>query len=90
MPEQAKPLPPLPRRVHHAVIWGLPAVRLAVFAISVAAAVPTARNLYYSWHEGVPFSQVSHRLAQYAHVHESAQRFHDGAQPWSCPFERGA
>lgn len=40
------------------------AIKLAVFAVSVAAAIPTARDLYYSWQTGVPFNQVSHRLSQ--------------------------
>ena len=39
-------------------------VKLGVLAVSVAAAVPTARNLYYSWTTGVPFNQVEHRLTQ--------------------------
>jgi hypothetical protein len=38
--------------------------KFAVLAVSVAAAIPTARNLYYSWKTGVPFSQVEHRLTQ--------------------------
>jgi len=38
--------------------------KIGVLAISVAAAVPTARNLYYSWKTGVPFNQVQHRLTQ--------------------------
>ena len=42
----------------------LTAVKLLVLAVSVAAAVPTARNLYFSWKNGVPFNQVDHRLAQ--------------------------
>ncbi len=40
-------------------------LQFAVLAVSVAAAIPTARNLYYSWKNDVPFSDVSHRLAQY-------------------------
>jgi hypothetical protein len=40
-------------------------VQFAVLAVSVAAAVPTAQNLYYSWQHDVPFTEVSHRLAQY-------------------------
>lgn len=40
-------------------------IKLAVFVVSVAAAVPTAQNLYYSWKHDVPFTQVSHRLTQY-------------------------
>ena len=42
----------------------LSAVKLLVLAVSVAAAVPTARNLYFSWKNGVPFNQVDHRLTQ--------------------------
>jgi len=38
--------------------------KIGVLAVSVAAAVPTARNLYYSWSTGVPFNQVEHRLTQ--------------------------
>lgn len=36
-----------------------------VLAVSIAAAIPTAHNLYISWKDGIPFSQVSHRLTQY-------------------------
>lgn len=39
-------------------------VQFGVLAVSVAAAIPTARNLYYSWTKGVPFDQVEHRLSQ--------------------------
>jgi hypothetical protein len=41
-------------------------VKIAVLLVSVAAAVPTAQNLYYSWKTGVPFNQVQHRLTQAA------------------------
>lgn len=40
-------------------------IKGAVLLVSVAAAVPTAHNLYYSWKEGIPFGEVSHRLTQY-------------------------
>lgn len=40
-------------------------VKFGVFAVSVAAAIPTAQNLYYSWKNDVPFTEVPHRLAQY-------------------------
>lgn len=40
------------------------AVKLGVLAVSVAAAVPTARDLYFSWKTGIPFGQVQHRLTQ--------------------------
>lgn len=39
-------------------------LKLGVLAVSVAAAIPTARNLYYSYQTGVPFNQVEHRLTQ--------------------------
>lgn len=55
----------VPAPVGHAVGRTLPLIKAAVLMVSVAAAVPTARNLYYSWTEGIPFSQVSHRLNQY-------------------------
>jgi hypothetical protein len=42
------------------------AVKLGVLAVSVAAAIPTARDLYFSWQNGIPFSQVQHRLNQAA------------------------
>jgi hypothetical protein len=41
-------------------------VKLGVLAVSVAAAVPTARDLYVSWQSGIPYSQVPHRLNQAA------------------------
>lgn len=50
----------------HPVNRGLTVVKLLVLAVSVAAAIPTARNLYFSWKNDVPFSQVDHRLAQAA------------------------
>lgn len=40
-------------------------VKIGIFAVSLAAAIPTARNLYYSWQNDIPFSEVSHRLDQY-------------------------
>jgi hypothetical protein len=40
-------------------------IKLGVFAVSVAAAIPTAQNLYFSWKNDVPFAEVPHRLAQY-------------------------
>jgi hypothetical protein len=39
-------------------------IKFGVLAVSVAAAIPTARNLYFSWKNDVPFNQVDHRLAQ--------------------------
>ena len=50
----------------HPVNRTLTLIKLFVLAVSVAAAIPTARNLYFSWMNGVPFSQVDHRLAQAA------------------------
>lgn len=50
----------------HPVNRTLTVVKLLVLAVSVAAAVPTARNLYFSWKNDVPFNQVDHRLAQAA------------------------
>jgi hypothetical protein len=50
----------------HPVNRTLPLLKLFVLAVSVAAAIPTARNLYFAWANGVPFSQVDHRLAQAA------------------------
>ena len=38
--------------------------KFGVLVVSVAAAIPTARNLYFSWKNDVPFAQVDHRLAQ--------------------------
>jgi hypothetical protein len=48
----------------HPVNRTLSVVKLLVLAVSVAAAIPTARNLYFSWKNDVPFNQVDHRLAQ--------------------------
>lgn len=39
-------------------------IKFGVLAVSVAAAIPTAKNLYFSWTNGVPFNQVEHRLNQ--------------------------
>jgi hypothetical protein len=50
----------------HPVNRSLSVVKLLVLAVSVAAAVPTARNLYFAWKNDVPFNQVDHRLAQAA------------------------
>ena len=50
----------------HPVNRTLSLIKLLVLAVSVAAAIPTARNLYFSWKNDVPFSQVDHRLAQAA------------------------
>jgi hypothetical protein len=50
----------------HPVNRTLTLIKLLVLAVSVAAAIPTARNLYFSWKNDVPFDQVDHRLAQAA------------------------
>ncbi|RUP00627.1 hypothetical protein [Hyphomicrobium sp.] len=50
----------------HPINRGMSVIKLLVLAVSVAAAVPTARNLYFSWKNDVPFNQVDHRLAQAA------------------------
>lgn len=50
----------------HPVNRTLSVIKLLVLAVSVAAAIPTARNLYFAWKNDVPFSQVDHRLAQAA------------------------
>ncbi|MEQ1715245.1 MAG: hypothetical protein ABL907_04550 [Hyphomicrobium sp.] len=49
-----------------AVNQALRMAKLGVLVVSVAAAVPTAQNLYYAWKTGVPFNQVQHRLTQAA------------------------
>jgi len=43
----------------------VPLIRAGVLAVSVAAAIPTAHNLYYSFAHGIPYKEVPHRLAQY-------------------------
>jgi hypothetical protein len=48
-----------------AIARAIPLIKAAVLVVSVAAAIPTANNLYFSWKNGIPFSQVPHRLAQY-------------------------
>jgi hypothetical protein len=52
-------------RVGHLARRVLPAIQAAVLIVSIGAAIPTARNLYYSWMNGIPFREVPHRLAQY-------------------------
>jgi hypothetical protein len=48
----------------HPVNRAMSIIKFAVLAVSVAAAIPTARNLYFAWKNDVPFNQVDHRLAQ--------------------------
>lgn len=43
----------------------LPVIQFGVLCVSVAAAIPTAQNLYYSWKHNIPFNEVSHKLTQY-------------------------
>jgi hypothetical protein len=40
-------------------------IKVAVIAVPVIGATPTALNIYYAWRHGIPYSQVSHRLQQY-------------------------
>ena len=40
-------------------------IKVAVIAVPVIGATPTAVNIYYAWKHGIPYSQVSHRLQQY-------------------------
>jgi hypothetical protein len=40
-------------------------IKVAVIAVPVIGATPTALNIYYAWKHGIPYSQVSHRLEQY-------------------------
>jgi hypothetical protein len=40
-------------------------IRVAVIAVPVVGATPTALNLYQAWKHGIPYSQVSHKLHQY-------------------------
>jgi hypothetical protein len=39
--------------------------RAIAIVAAIGGAIPTAVNLYHSWAHGIPYSQVSHRLAQY-------------------------
>jgi hypothetical protein len=55
----------LPTPVGNMLGRALPLIKAGVLMVSVAAAIPTANNLYYSYKHGIPFDQVSHRLAQY-------------------------
>jgi hypothetical protein len=50
----------------HPVSRMMTVIKVLVLAVSVAAAIPTARNLYFSFKNDVPFNQVDHRLAQAA------------------------
>ncbi len=39
--------------------------RIVAIVAAVGGAIPTGVNLYHSWAHGIPYNQVSHRLAQY-------------------------
>ncbi len=39
--------------------------RAIAIVAAVGGAIPTGVNLYHSWAHGIPYTQVSHRLAQY-------------------------
>lgn len=39
--------------------------RIIAIAAAVGGAIPTATTLYQSWQHGIPYSEVSQRLAQY-------------------------
>ena len=40
-------------------------LKTAALVVSILAAIPTAITVYHAWQYKVPFTQVSHRLAQY-------------------------
>jgi hypothetical protein len=40
-------------------------IRAVAIGVPVLGALPTAVNLYHSWRHGIPYTQVSHKLAQY-------------------------
>lgn len=61
--QKAGPIPALP--ADHMANRALRIAQLAVLIVSICAAIPTARNLYFSWVEGIPYREVPHRLAQY-------------------------
>ncbi len=39
--------------------------RVIAIATAIVGAIPTGHTLYQSWSHGVPYSEVSHRVAQY-------------------------
>ena len=39
--------------------------RIAAIGVAIAGAIPTATTLYQSFAHGIPYTEVSHRLAQY-------------------------
>ncbi|MDQ8700558.1 hypothetical protein [Hyphomicrobium sp. LHD-15] len=44
----------------------VPFLKTAALVVTIVGAVPTAITAYHAWQYKVPFTQVSHRLAQYA------------------------
>jgi hypothetical protein len=65
LPMQRKPLSAYAEPATAVASQTIRMIQFGVFAVSVAAAIPTAQNLYYSWKNDVPFTEVPHRLAQY-------------------------
>lgn len=43
----------------------VPLLKTAALVVTILGAIPTAITAYHAWQYKVPFSQVSHRLAQY-------------------------
>lgn len=43
----------------------VPLLKTAALVVTILGAIPTAVTVYQAWQYKVPFSQVSHRLAQY-------------------------
>ncbi len=43
----------------------MPTLKTAALVVTIVGAVPTAITAYHAWQYKIPFSQVSHRLAQY-------------------------
>lgn len=43
----------------------VPFLKTAALVVTIVGAIPTAMTAYHAWQYKVPFSQVSHRLAQY-------------------------
>jgi hypothetical protein len=43
----------------------VPFLKTAALVVTIVGAVPTALTAYHAWQYKVPFTQVSHRLAQY-------------------------
>src|SRR5262245_20223412 len=42
-----------------------PLLKTAALVVTIVGAVPTAITAYHAWQYKIPFSKVSHRLAQY-------------------------